>query len=56
MYEVIEFACEYDFVNTSNVNPGTAAVNSNTVAVPAPTDLWITLTHYPLWAICGLGI
>ncbi len=39
-YEVIDFNCEYDFLNTT----GSPAPGSNT---PVPTDLWVTITHLP---------
>ena len=41
MYEVIEWAAEYDFVShlVGAANPS--------VPAPAPADLWVTLTHLP---------
>lgn len=47
MYEVIEFACEYDFVNGLR---GRNADNTNftDINVTALTDLWLQLSHTPL--------
>ncbi|MFO0901215.1 MAG: porin [Pirellulales bacterium] len=41
MYEVIDWAAEYDFVShlVGAANPS--------VPAPAPTDLWVTFTHLP---------
>ncbi len=47
MYEIIEFAAEYDFVNEFNVNPGTAPTEANNAAVPAVTDLWVNFKEVP---------
>lgn len=44
MYEVIDFTCEYDFLNTFN----TERTGDPSVAnVPVPTDLWAQITHLP---------
>ena len=47
MYEIIDFAAEYDFVNEFNVNPGTPASEANNAAVPAITDLWVNIKEVP---------
>ena len=47
MYEIIDFAAEYDFVNEFNVNPGTPATEGNNAAVPAITDLWVNFKEVP---------
>ena len=47
MYEIIDFAAEYDFVNQFNVNPGTPATESNMAVVPAVTDLWVNFKEVP---------
>ena len=62
MYENIEFAAEFDFINSNNyftsltptptgVVPGTVGIfpqNPLPTAVTAPTDLWWTFTHLPV--------
>lgn len=52
MYEVIEFALEYDFVNSVRVRApsGNGVVDP---AVPAVTDLWLQVSHTPVgnWRI-----
>jgi phosphate-selective porin OprO/OprP len=64
MYEFIDFACEYDFVNSTNVNAGLPVVggvnlgagNENTVInVTAPTDLWINVKDLPILGNCRVG-
>ena len=47
MYEVIEFACEYDFVNGLRVgHPNNSDFLDQNV--PALTDLWLQYSHTPL--------
>lgn len=55
MYEIIEWAVEYDFFNTVNVEPQTSGDRPNTLFadnqvanVPGPTDLWFTITKLPV--------
>ncbi|MBX3436046.1 MAG: hypothetical protein KF861_01040 [Planctomycetaceae bacterium] len=49
MYEFIDFACEYDFVNTGNVDPGiTPPPEGSTFSVPAITDMWVNFKQVPL--------
>lgn len=43
-YEVIDWAAEYDFVNTASV----ATAADGVLPFPVPTDLWVTLTHLPV--------
>ena len=47
MYEVIEFAAEYDFVNSNRGRNGgnTGVTDFN---VPALTDLWLQYSHTPI--------
>ncbi|MBX9681738.1 MAG: hypothetical protein K2X38_23515 [Gemmataceae bacterium] len=60
-YEVIEFNCEYDFLNTFDERGGTVAASQaplgpGTVAnTPAPTDLWVALTHIPYLGTIRFG-
>jgi len=65
MYEVVDFACEYDFVNTVNINsigqPDAALrasdppPQSNPANVPALTELWITATQLPVVGNVRIG-
>lgn len=55
MYETFDFFCEYDFMNTANVDPGTPSNEANTINVPAPTDLWGALNHLPLLGTVRMG-
>ena len=48
IYEVIDFWCEYDFMNTFFADPAVA----NT---PAPTDLWVTFTKLPFLGNVRVG-
>lgn len=43
-YEVIDWAAEYDFVNTASV----ATAADGVLPFPVPTDLWVTVTHLPV--------
>ena len=45
MYEQIEFAMEYDFINGFRERNGTAF---NDIAVTAITDLWLQFSHLPI--------
>lgn len=47
MYEIIDFASEYDFAGQTTVNPGLAAVEANFIASPGVTDLWINIKQVP---------
>ncbi len=49
MYEIIDFAFEYDFANQFNVNPpAPSSSEANYAAVPAVTDLWINFKQVPI--------
>ena len=50
MYEYFDFWCEYDFVNSANVDPTTAATESNVINTPVPTEVWGSINFLP-----GLG-
>lgn len=47
MYELIDYAAEYDFTNTVTDINGQAGENQVSVS-PAPTDLWFTFKEVPL--------
>lgn len=62
MYEVIEWAAEFDFVNSLNDNgglvgglPNQPASAANVIHATAPTDLWFTVTHLPAVGNMRLG-
>lgn len=44
MYEVIDWAAEYDFVNTASV----PTAGDGVLPFPVPTDLWVTFTKLPV--------
>lgn len=48
IYEIIEFAMEYDFTNQFNVNPGTPTTEANSAVVPAVTDAWLNFKNVPV--------
>ncbi len=56
MFEIIDFACEYDFVNEINTDPLFGVVTSNLVGVPAITDMWINVKEVPLVGNIKLGV
>lgn len=51
LYEVFDFFCEYDFLQTINVNPNVVPAQANSEAnvsnVPCPTDLWGSINYLP---------
>ena len=56
MYEFIDWACEYEFLNTVNLNQGLeAATQNNTVASPCPTDLWVDFKELPVVGHLRMG-
>jgi phosphate-selective porin OprO/OprP len=57
MYEVIDFACEYDFINEAAVDAPVSLLppQGNPVALPAPTDLWVQATHLPILGTVRVG-
>jgi phosphate-selective porin OprO and OprP len=46
MYEIFEFAAEYDFVNT--LAPAAPSTGQPAATIPAITDLWVTWTKLPM--------
>lgn len=47
MYDFIDWASEFDFLNMSNLDPLNPARDTTTSSAPAPTDLWVTFTKLP---------
>lgn len=54
-YEVIDFKCEYDFVQTVNVDPLLSPTPSNVTNIPSPTDLWASVNHLPYIGTIRVG-
>ncbi|MFO0865513.1 MAG: porin [Gemmataceae bacterium] len=60
-WEFADFYVQYDFVNTYDVRSGTVAASQAPLSAatventPAPTDLWITLTHLPYFGNIRIG-
>src|SRR5690606_24175297 len=45
IYEHLDWAAEYDFVNQANDEPDQPVTNATAINIPAPTDVWLTLTQ-----------
>jgi phosphate-selective porin OprO/OprP len=54
-FEVIDFFMEYDFLNTTNVDPNDPASSGNVANTPAPTDLWVQITQIPWLGVFRVG-
>ncbi|MBI3463937.1 MAG: hypothetical protein HY000_12895 [Planctomycetes bacterium] len=58
LYEVFEWAVEYDFFNTVNDNVGLQPASDelgNVINVPAPTDIWWEFKHLPVVGALRIG-
>jgi len=56
MYEIIDFATEWDFVNELNFEPlVTPVLEGNTFPAPAPTDMWVNFKSVPIVGNVKLG-
>lgn len=56
MYEFIDWACEYEFLNTVNLNQGLEpATQNNTVTASCPTDLWVDFKELPVVGHLRMG-
>lgn len=55
MWEVFEFAAEYDFINQFNADPLLPAAPNTVAPIPAMTDLWLTITHLPVIGNVRMG-
>ena len=56
IYKTIDYVVEYDFVNSSNVNPPAAATAGNVINVTAPTDAYFTFRETPLVGNVRVGL
>lgn len=56
MYGFIEFAAEYDFVNSANNAQGVQTASElNMINLPAPTDLWFSIKDVPFFGNITIG-
>ena len=55
MYELYDFACEYDFVNQINVNNEVYPTERDTGPLTAVTDLWMQVRELPLLGTLRVG-
>jgi phosphate-selective porin OprO/OprP len=56
MYEIIDWAAEFDFANSFNDNVGLQpASEANVSNVPAPTDLWVNFSKVPVFGNFRVG-
>lgn len=55
MYEVYDWACEYDFANEINVNNSVFPTERDSGPLTAVTDLWLQMREVPLLGIVRVG-
>ena len=55
MYELYDWACEYDFVNQINVNNAVYPTERDSGPLTAVTDLWIQVREIPYLGIVRVG-
>jgi phosphate-selective porin OprO/OprP len=55
MYEVYDWACEYDFVNQINVNNERYPTERDSGPLTAVTDLWLQVREMPVLGIVRVG-
>ena len=55
MYELYDFACEYDFVNQLNVNNAVFPTERDSGPLTAVTDLWLQVREIPLLGTVRIG-
>ena len=55
MYEVYDWACEYDFVNQLNVNASTIPNERDAGPLTAVTDLWMQIRELPILGTVRVG-
>ncbi|MFM8415713.1 MAG: OprO/OprP family phosphate-selective porin [Planctomycetota bacterium] len=55
MYELYDFACEYDFVNQINVNNAVFPTERDSGPLTAVTDFWLQVREVPLLGIVRVG-
>ena len=55
MYELYDWACEYDFVNQINVNNSVFPTERDSGPLTAVTDFWLQVREVPLLGIVRVG-
>jgi len=55
LYEVYDFACEYDYVNELNVNNQQFPTERDAGPITAVTDLWLQLREIPILGTVRIG-
>jgi phosphate-selective porin OprO/OprP len=55
MYELYDWACEYDFANQINVNNSVFPTERDSGPLTAVTDLWLQVREVPLLGIVRVG-
>ena len=55
MYELYDFACEYDYINELNVNNQQFPTERDAGPVTAITDLWLQLREIPILGTVRIG-
>lgn len=55
MYEMYDWACEYDFVNQLNVNNATFPTERDSGPLTAVTDLWLQVREIPILGTVRVG-
>lgn len=55
MYELYDWACEYDFVNQINVNNEVYPTERDSGPLTAVTDLWLQIRELPVLGIVRVG-
>jgi phosphate-selective porin OprO and OprP len=55
MYELYDFACEYDYINELNVNNQQFPTERDSGPITAVTDLWLQLREIPILGTVRIG-
>ena len=55
MYELYDFACEYDYINELNVNNEVFPTERDSGPITAVTDLWLQVREIPLLGTVRVG-
>jgi phosphate-selective porin OprO/OprP len=55
MYELYDFACEYDYINELNVNNEVFPTERDSGPITAVTDLWLQLREIPILGTLRVG-
>jgi len=55
MYELYDFACEYDYINELNVNNEVYPTERDAGPITAVTDLWLQLREIPILGTVRIG-